>query len=99
MLDPPVASVLIIVSRLVAPEVNVVAEIVAAFNTFAVVVPAAVNVVAEIVAAFNTFPVAVPEKVKLLTAGDAVKFTVGKLSVPPVVIFDPGCTLVISFVS
>ena len=49
--------------------------------------------------AFNTFPVAIPEKVRLLTAGDAVKFTVGKLPVPPVVIFDPGCTLVTSFVS
>ena len=67
-----------IVSRLVAPEVNVVAEI---------------------VAEFNTLPVAVPEKVNPFIDGDAVKLTTGKFPVPPVVIFEPGCTLVTSFVS
>ena len=58
-----------IVSRLVAPEVIVVAEI---------------------VAEFNMLPVAVPEKVRLLIDGDAVKFTVGELDVPPVVMLLPG---------
>ena len=57
------------------------------------------NVPALIVVADNATPVAVPEKFKLLTKGESTRFTVGLFAVPPVVMFVPGCTRVISFPS
>ena len=54
----------------------------------------ALNVVAD-----KATPVAVPEKLKLLIKGESTRLTVGLFAVPPVVIFVPGCTLVMSFPS
>jgi hypothetical protein len=36
-----------------------------------------------------------PDTVKLFIEGDATKLTTGKADVPPVVMFEPGCTNVV----
>ena len=46
------------------------------------------------VVALNEAPLAIPEKLNPFKEGEATRFTVGLLAVPPVVIFVPGCTFV-----
>ena len=46
------------------------------------------------VVALNEAPLATPEKLNPFKEGEATRFTVGLLAVPPVVIFVPGCTFV-----